>query len=143
MKDKNISEIEFREDLDYDFLRHRTLGVLIRKRIDVELYHKEKDIVLGVNHDELLKQLGVTKEELFIVTSKLREETEIEFYNDAFKGYFAKPKAIDAYISKKYLKRPRNEKRENVKYYFQIIVPIISLIVAAMSIGLNIYQASL
>ncbi|MCX7549153.1 hypothetical protein OS188_14440 [Xanthomarina sp. F1114] len=136
----DLDAIEFRENLDYDLLSHKILGILIRQRINVEIYHKERNVVLGVEYEELKKELDITKEEMFIVTSKLREELEIEPYRVDFEGYFAKPKAVYSYVSRKYLKKTRNEKRENIKYYLQIVIPVVSLLIAFLAITLNILQ---
>jgi hypothetical protein len=57
-----------------------------------------------------------------------------------FFGYFAKPIAVNSYVSKKYLNKKRNEIRETYKYYVQIIAPVLASLIAILSITLNMYQ---
>ena len=135
--------ISYREELDYESLRHKVLGILVKQRIDVEIYHVEKKNVLGVEFKDILKELNISREELFIVVAKLRSELEVDFYSVDFKGYFAKPKGVVSYFEKKYLKITRDETRGNIKFYIQSIIPAVALIIAGISIGLNIYQVSL
>jgi hypothetical protein len=140
MSDKDTPAINFRKNLNYDKLSHEALGFLITNRIEAEVYHKERKVFLAVEKNELAKKLNITKEELFVVTSNLKNELEIDTYDVYFFGYFAKPIAINSYVSKKYLNKKKNEIRETRKYYMQIIAPILASIIAILSISLNMYQ---
>jgi hypothetical protein len=140
MSEKDTSAINFRKDLNYDKLTHKALGFLITNRIKAEVYHKERKVLLAVEKNELAKKLNITKEELFVVTSNLKNELEIDTYDVDFFGYFAKPIAVNSYVSKKYLNKKKNEIRETRKYYMQIIAPILASIIAILSISLNMYQ---
>jgi hypothetical protein len=140
MTDKDTPAIDFRKDLNYDKLTHEALGFLITNRIEAEVYHKERKVFLAVKKNELAEKLNITKEELFVVTSNLKNELEIDTYDVDFFGYFAKPIAVNSYVSKKYLNKKRNEIRETYKYYVQIIAPVLASLIAILSITLNMYQ---
>jgi hypothetical protein len=140
MTDKDTPAIKFRKDLNYDKLTHKALGFLITNRIEAEVYHKERKVLLAVEKNELAKKLNITKEELYVVTSNLKNELEIDTYDLDFFGYFAKPIAVNSYVSKKYLNKKRNETRETYKYYVQIIAPVLASIIAILSITLNMHQ---
>ena len=140
MTDKDTPAINFRKDLNYDKLTHQALGFLITNRIEAEVYHKERKVLLAVEKNMLAEKLNITKEELFVVTSNLKNELEIDTYDVDFFGYFAKPIAVNSYVSKKYLNKNKNEIRETRKYYMQIIAPILASLIAVLSITLNMYQ---
>jgi hypothetical protein len=140
MTDKDTPAINFRKDLNYDKLTHEALGFLIINRIESEVYHKERKVSLAVEKKELANKLNITEEELFVITSNLKNELEIDNYDIEFFGYFAKPIAVNSYISKKYLNKKRNETRETYKYYVQIIAPVLTSFIAILSITLNMYQ---
>jgi hypothetical protein len=140
MTDKDTPAINFRKDLNYDKLTHQALGFLITNRIEAEVYHKERKVLLAVEKNMLAEKLNITKEELFVVTSNLKNELEIDTYDVDFFGYFAKPIAVNSYVSKKYLNKKKNEIRETRKYYMQIIAPILASLIAVLSITLNMYQ---
>lgn len=129
-----------RDSLDFDKLCHKALKILVNKRIETELYRKEKEIVFGVKREDLENELSLTKEELFVVTSILKEAKEIKVYNNDFLGYYAIQKGIYSYGDKKYLNKNQNKKRENIKYYVQVLIPIITSFIALGSILLNISQ---
>ena len=131
---------EIKDNLEFDKLCHIALSILISKRIEAELYHKERKVCLAVSKEELCERLKINKEELFVVTSILKDAQEIDLYAMEFDGYFAKPKGIYSYGDKKYLKKRKLEKRENTKYYIQVIIPVATVIIAFLSIMLNISQ---
>jgi len=138
--DTDTPAINFRKNLDYQKLTHQTLGFLIENRIEAEVYHKNRKVNLAIKKKELVKKLNISKEELFVITSKLKHNLEIDTYDVEFFGYFAKPIAVNSYISKKYLNEKINKKRENIKYYVNIFSPILTAIIALLSISLNISQ---
>ena len=133
-------EEEIRDDLNYNKLCHKVLRVLIKKRIECEIYHKERNVDLAINRDDLCKKTKLSKDELFVVTSILKENGEIKVYSNDFFGYYAIQKGIFSYGENKYLNKEKNKNRENTKYYVQIVIPIITSLIAFSSIILNISQ---
>ncbi|SFD74945.1 hypothetical protein SAMN04489722_1301 [Algibacter lectus] len=135
-----INKNVIRDKLNYDILTHNTLKILVQKRIECEVYHKERKVDLAVSRDVLCKKMSLNKDELFVVTSILKENKEIKKYDNEFFGYFAIQKGIFSYGENKYLNKEKNKKRENIKYYIQILIPVITSLIALASIILNISQ---
>lgn len=62
------------------------------------------------------------------------QNNEIAFYHIKFKGFIGTDIGIVSYTSKKYLERKKNNRRESIKFYLGVFIPLVSLLIALFSI---------
>lgn len=123
--------------MNLDTKRHKLLGILTKQRKDLELKKSEYN-AFGVPFDKIYKKLDCDEDELHSITSDLYTSQEIG-YHDAqnIVGLFAKDKGVTAFANKKYHNRVIERRKERVKFFVQIAIPILALVVAILSLSLK------
>ena len=120
--------------------RREILGFLAPKRRDFDSGKLKGD--LGLSYDFFRSKFKCSDEEFQDVLSELYFEKEI-LYTDVLKetknnkGILSTQKGLTSYANKKYLNRVKIQKRENIRFYIQILIPIISLVIAVLSLFLK------
>jgi len=126
--------------LNFNKKRHELLKLLSRNRIGTEV--KEKDFsqnnVIAIPFEQILSELKINEHERFVISSVLFDNDEVMYFNNGFEGLLAKRKGVSAYYTDKYLEIDSVKRKENTKFYFNIIATLISLSIAFMSVILLI-----
>lgn len=122
-------------------LRHQLLGILAQEYASGQNQPGSiLDIILLV--PSILKKLNITHDEFVIMSTELLDKKEIKYLeinNDMETlGLYALSDGITAYANEKYLKIAREQRREDIKFWAQLILPVLSFIIAAMALYLNI-----
>ena len=118
--------------------RHKLLGILAKQRGDLKL-KKADPMILGVSTESILKDLNCNEDELELITSELHTQDEIKYFNaHGVVGFFARPNGVSAFSDKKYLRLNNSRIKSNLKDFVQIIIPILSLVIAVLAISLKI-----
>jgi hypothetical protein len=121
--------------MNSNVLRHRLLGILTKQYIISE---KSND-TLGVSFTDIESDLKCTDTFLRQSISELFENKEIG-YHDAYDiiGIYATEKGVASFSTKKYWRTDRLIKVNFIKDCIQIIIPVLSLIVAVLAITMKI-----
>ena len=121
--------------------RHLLLGILAREYANVK--HSEGSILDKiVEVSTILKKMNITHDEFVIMSTELLMKKEISYFE--IDNYFdvlalySEPDGITAYANEKYLKIARVQRREDIKFWAQLILPVLSFIIAAIALFLNI-----
>lgn len=88
----------------------------------------------GLSFKDILNNLNVSETELNIIISELYENKEIKKGND---GLIIEKKGISSFSNNFYIKESRNYKLNLIKDYVQIIVPILTSIIAIIAVSNN------
>lgn len=137
-KQRNVTSNFHSPAMNYNLKRHKLLEILAHQNLNVQL-EKPSYLTIGVSYEEICKDLDVTELELGFLTAELYDNKEIG-YHDAYnvEGLFAENKEITAYSNKKYLKLSRKGKIENIKDIIQIVIPVLSVVVAILALTLRL-----
>jgi len=123
--------------MNIDDKRHKLLGILSKQRNDFDL-NKAENNSLGVPFNKIFEVLDCNEDQLNLITSELYTSEEIEYHDaNGVVGLFAKDKGSTAYANRKYRKRIIERKKEFIKFFVQIAIPILALIVAILSLSLK------
>lgn len=117
--------------MNSNLLRHRLLGILARQYIIAEKLHKP----LGVSFKNIETELKSSESDVRMSLSELYENDEIR-YHDAYDiiGVHATETGVASFSNKKYWRIYWTNLKDSVKYWFQILVPILSLLVALIAV---------
>lgn len=117
--------------MNSNILRHRLLGILTKQYIIAE----KSSEPLGVSFTVIESELKCTDVFLRQSISELYENKEIG-YHDAYDivGVHATEKGVASFSNKRYWKIFWTSIKDSVKYWFQILVPILSLLVAFVAV---------
>jgi hypothetical protein len=124
--------------------RHKLLKILSEHFIDIELGVSE-DNILGIDFKKLYILLKCDYKKLKIISSELYTYDEIGFYDNKelnTVGLYIKPNGITAYSNKKYKNIFYSRVKNILKDFVQIVIPILSLIVAYFAIQLKISEVN-
>lgn len=88
----------------------------------------------GLSFKDILKKLNVSETELNIIISELFENKEIKKGHD---GLIIEKKGISSFSNNFYIRESRNYKLNLTKDYVQIIVPILTSIIAIIAVTNN------
>lgn len=121
--------------------RHRLLGILAKEYANGQGFHGNiLDVIVLV--PTILKKLNITYDEFVIMSTELLTKKEIKYFGND--NNFDKPAlystsdGITAYANKNYLKIDNDRRREDIKFWAQLILPVLSFIVAAIALFLNL-----
>lgn len=121
--------------------RHKLLGILALEYANGQGFHDSiLDIIVTV--PTILKKLNITFDEFVIMSQELLTKKEIKYFGE--ENYFDQPAlyslpdGITAYANKKYLKIDKEKHREDIKFWAQLILPVLSFIIAAIALFLNL-----
>lgn len=117
--------------MNSNLLRHRLLGILTKQYIIAEKSHKP----LGVSFKDIEIELKSSDSFVRMSISELYENEEIG-YHDAYDivGVHATKKGVASFSNKKYWRIYWINIKDSIKYWFQILVPILSLLVAIFAV---------
>lgn len=117
--------------MNSNVLRHRLLGILTKQYIVSEKSNEP----LGVSFTDIESELKCTDTFLRQSISELFENKEIG-YHDAYDivGVHATEKGVASFSNKKYWRIYWTNIKDSVKYWFQILVPVLSLLVALIAV---------
>ncbi|MCG9791219.1 hypothetical protein [Flavobacterium algicola] len=121
--------------------RHQLLGLLAKEYAKGKFYEGNiLDVIVMIS--TIVKNLNITYDEFIIMSEELLSKNEIEYFgndnNFDQPALFIKSDGITAFANKKYLKIDNEQYRENIKFWAQLILPVLSFIIAAIALFLNI-----
>ncbi|SCZ01732.1 hypothetical protein [Flavobacterium caeni] len=118
--------------MNRDKKRHKILEILSKQFLACEAGSER---ILGVKFEEITKYVGCDEKTLRELSSILYENKEIG-YHDAHgvTGMYSKEAGVAAYSDRKYLRLAYKNKIDKVKDIIQIVIPIISLLIALAAI---------
>jgi len=124
--------------LKFNKKRHELLKLISTNRIGAEV--KENDFyqnnVIAVSFEQILSKLEINEHERFVISSVLFEEGEVKYFDDGFKGLLATRKGVSAYYTEKYINIDSNKRRENIKFYFNLLTTLLSLLIAILALSI-------
>lgn len=130
--------------MNYDLQRHRLLKELSINRLQFEI--RDKNFKgLGINFDILYKKLNCNQKQFKEFTSELYDCKEIQHCNDKDRGILGvgmTQVGYTAYSNNKYKKRLRVDILNFTKDVVQIVIPVLSLLIAFIAITGEIYDAN-
>lgn len=117
--------------MNSNLLRHRLLNILTRQYIIAEKSREP----LGVSFKSIETELKCSESVIRMSLSELYENEEIG-YHDAYDivGVHATEKGVASFSNKKYWRIYWTNFKDSVKYWFQILVPVLSLLVALYAV---------
>ncbi|CAM4344637.1 hypothetical protein [Flavobacterium terrigena] len=120
--------------------RHRLLGILSKEYADG--YHQEGTILdVVVTVPTILKKLDINYDDFVFMIQELLAKDEIKYLE--VDNYFDQPvlyaqsSGVTAYANKKYLRADMERQREDIKFWAQLILPVLSFLIAAIALFLN------
>ena len=115
-----------------DLIKHKLLGILSMQFIISGINTSEN---IGLTYDEILEKLKITRLDLDRLTAELFVNKEIAFQNiQGPDGLFSNEIGVMAFSTKKYKKRHNDQIINISKNITQILVPILSLLIAILAI---------
>lgn len=121
--------------------RHQLLGLLAKEYANGK-FSPGSILDVIVMNSTIVKKLNITYDEFIILSEELLSKKEIEHYgidNDFDQpALFIKSDGVTAFANQKYLKLDKEQHRENIKFWAQLILPVLSFIIAAIALFLNI-----
>lgn len=126
--------------MNYNCKRHELLSILSNQLTLNELSHisEEGDFVdKQLSYSYILEKLKVSDYELNILIKELTENSEINYYlwnDDEKRGLFATSKGLTSFANKKYSKASLSIKKNNIKDFVQIVIPVLSLLATILVI---------
>lgn len=124
--------------MNFNRKRHKVLGLLSKSRIQFDSGKIESDFKLGVSFEELQKELKCDLNTCELIYSTLYYEKEVEHTDTAVYGLFSTQKGLTSYSEKKYLKENEKLIVNYLRNFVQIVIPILSLIVAILALTLKL-----
>jgi hypothetical protein len=123
--------------MNLNLKRHKLVVILSKQRNDLELEKAEYN-ALGITFEKIFKELNCNEDELKLITSELYTCEEIG-YHDASNvvGLFAKDNGLSAFSNKKYQKLYWKRITDLTKNGVQIIIPILSLLIAFVALTIK------
>lgn len=124
--------------------RHELLGVLAKEFANASPEGSILDIIVTV--PTILKKVKISYDEFIFMSEELKVNSEIKYFQ--VENHFDSPafyiesRGLTAYANKKYLKVDREEFREDIKFWAQLILPVLSFLIAAIALYLNIKTQS-
>ena len=110
--------------MNYKLKRHKLLKTLAPSSLEM---HAKK---LGVSFDDIYKILNISESDFHKIASRLYNEDEIKYTNVDHEGVYSTIKGLQSFTDKKYLNEFNQILTSNIKNAVQIIIPVLSLIVA-------------
>ena len=117
--------------MNSNLLRHRLLGILTKQYIVAE----KSSEPMGVSFENIESELKCTDIFLRQSISELYVNEEVG-YHDAYDiiGLYASEKGAASFSNKKYWIIYCSNIKDSIKYWFQILVPVLSLLVALFAV---------
>lgn len=114
--------------MNRDIKRHKILEILSRQYLACE---DGSQRILGVTFEKIANHVKCEEKSLQELSSVLYKNQEVG-YHDAYDviGMYAKESGVASYADKKYLKLAYKNKVDIIKDIIQIVIPVISLLVA-------------
>jgi len=128
--------------MNFNRKRHKVLQLLSTSRIQFDSGRMESDFKLGVGFDDLQRELNCDLDTCELIYSTLYNEKEVEHTNTSVYGLFATQKGLTSYSERKYVKENNKIITNYSRNFVQIVIPILSLIVAILAISLKIDNAN-
>ncbi|WP_299278932.1 hypothetical protein [uncultured Psychroserpens sp.] len=128
--------------MNYNRKRHKVLKSLSESRIKFDSGTGESGWKLGVGFDTLCKSLKCDREKLEVILSELYLNKDIEYTNVDVDEVFSTQQGLVTFASKKYIKENNKLILNWLKNFNQILIPVLSLIIAivALTIKFNSIQ---
>jgi len=117
--------------LKNDILKHKLLQILTDPLLD---YYESEKRFTGKSFQDIESALNIKRRKLWEVASELLDNKEIAYYNVDFDGFIGQDKGLSSCSSKKYFYRNKERIRESIKFYVGIFIPVISLLIALLTI---------
>jgi len=124
--------------MNFNRQRHKVLKLLSVSRIQFDSGRRNADFKLGISFDDLQKELKCDLDTCELIYSTLYNEKEVEYTNTAVVGLMSSQKGLKSYSEKKYLKENEKIILDYFKNFVQIVIPVLSLIIAIFAIQLKI-----
>lgn len=122
----------------YNRKRHKTLEFLSDNFIEFESGERKPNFKLGKSFEDIVFELKIDAKITEQIFSRLYLDGEVKFTNAHWKnGLYLTQKGLSSFTSKKYLKENENIVLNWLKVFTQIIIPILSLIIAVLALSLK------
>ncbi len=124
--------------------RHKLLGVLAKEYANANTEGSILDVIVTV--PTILKKLKISYDEFIFMSEELKASGEIKYFQ--VENHFDSPafyiesKGITSYANRRYLRVEREELREDIKFWAQLILPVLSFLIAAIALYLNMKTQS-
>lgn len=123
--------------------RHKTLGFLSDNFIEFESLNKKPNFKLGKSFEDIISELECDPKIIEKIFSRLYLDGEVKYTNAHWEnGLYLTQKGLSSYASKKYIKENENIILNWFKVFVQIIVPVLSLIIAFLALTLKFNSIS-
>ncbi len=117
-----------------DLLRHKLLKILSKQYIKSG-QPENSSMQIGLEYEKVLSELCITREKLDHLTAELFLNKEIALWNtNGYLGIYANEIGVTSSSNNKYKKRYQDSILKIFKLFAQIIIPILSLLVAVFSL---------
>jgi hypothetical protein len=116
--------------------RHKILEILSEQFIKVET--EDSSDPIGVSFEDLQAKLNCSKIELRRVSSTLYDNKEVDYMDIGLVGMFATEKGLSACSNDKYKRESNLRLKNNIKDLVQIVVPVLSLLIAFLALTFKI-----
>lgn len=124
--------------MNFNRKRHKTLKILSKKYIQFESGQTESNFILGTDFKDLRSKLKCDKNKCELVFAPLFTNVEVEYTNVGVDGLSLTQIGLTAFVEKKYSKQNNAILLGWLKTFVQIVIPILSLIVAILAITIKI-----
>jgi hypothetical protein len=135
-------EPKYIEYMNRNLKKHNLLKLLSEQS---NKFDNKTSLEYSVSCDLIYSKLNIDKSNLYYLISELTSSKEIDyfFWNDEDKkGLFATPEGVSSYSKNKYKNIFYSNLKNNLKDFVQIVIPILSLIIAYLAIQLKISEVN-
>jgi len=118
--------------------RHKILKLLSDSFIKFNSNIRDENFKLGISFDELQRELKCNRHELEIIIVSMYNQNEVKHTNVDVYGLISTSNGFDSYVDKKYLKANTKIIINILKNFTQIVIPVLSLVVAILTITIKL-----
>lgn len=116
--------------MNFNRKRHKILKLLSPSFILFNSDQMTSEDKFGVSFDNLERELKYNRNDCEKVFSRLYSDEEVKYTNTSVVGLHLTQKGLDSFTNKKYLKENYDLIIDWIKDFVQIIIPILSLLIA-------------
>jgi len=122
--------------------KHKLLAILSKQYILSEIGESENGEI-GLNDDIIIKELKMSKYKYQLIKQSLLDSEEVKRHNPKYiLGLHATLKGVASFNDKKYTKAFFDDLINILKNFVQIVIPILSLLIAYYAIQLKISEVN-
>jgi len=122
--------------------KHKLLGILSEQYILSEIGETENKEI-GLNDDIILSKLNMSKYKYELIKQSLLDSGEVDRHNPRYiLGLYSTLKGVSAFNDRKYTKAFSDDIINIFKNIVQIVIPVLSLLIAYYAIQLKISEVN-